>query len=78
MKNRFMPVPSADFSGLLETSLRKIVQLEALAQWCNANSDYSEYEAAAQSRDHAIEEAAELLLKIDDRKTFTLSVDSCR
>jgi hypothetical protein len=60
-----MPVPSADFSAVLETALRRIVAAEQLAAWTNENCDYPEYEAAAQARDAAIEEAAELLERID-------------
>ena len=65
MKNRFMPVPSAEFSSLLETALRRIVQADSLAAWTNENCDYSQYEAAARCRDAAIEAAAELINRID-------------
>ena len=69
MRNRFMPVPSAEFSSLLETALRRIVQADALATWTNENSDYAEYEAAARFRDDAIEAAAELLDRLDYPRT---------
>lgn len=69
MRNRFMPVPSAEFSSLLETALRRIVQAEHVATWTNENGDYSEYENAARCRDAAIEAAAELLDRLDYPRT---------
>jgi hypothetical protein len=69
MRNRFMPVPSQEFSSLLETALRRIVQAEQVAAWSNANCDYQEYETAAQARDAAIAEAAELIERLDYPRT---------
>lgn len=68
MKTAFMPVPSAEFSSLLETALRRIVAAEQLATWTNENCEYADYESAARCRDLAIEEAAELILRIDSRQ----------
>ena len=64
-----MPVPSAEFSSLLETALRRIVQAEHVAAWTNENGDYAEYENAARCRDDAIEAAAELLDRLDYPRT---------
>jgi len=64
-----MPVPSADFSAVLETALRRIVVADQYATWTNENCDYPEYEAAARCRDAAIEAAAELIQRMDYPRT---------
>lgn len=69
VRNRFMPVPSAEFSSLLETALRRIVQADSLATWTNENGDYAEYENAARCRDAAIEAAADLIHRMDYPRT---------